>query len=164
MIRDIPDVALAISKCINYLALETKSARLETAGNCSFIIFMLTWGYLRHYQNIRILYACLYKYHLIPERAAVWDPSNGFFLPPSAQYVISVLFWPLRPTLLDIDDLSSIRIHVFTPIFLLQLVITFWSYLILRIVARMLMGSAASDVREEAEEDEGREMEGKKRK
>jgi hypothetical protein len=47
---------------------------------------------------------------------------------------------------------------------LLQLVITFWSYLILRIVARMLMGSAASDVREEAEEDEGREMEGKKRK
>lgn len=40
---------------------------------------------------------------------------------------------------------------VFLPIFLLQLVIAFWSYLILRIVFRMLMGKPASDVREEGE-------------
>lgn len=45
------------------------------------------------------------------------------------------------------------RYQIFLPIFLLQLLIAFWSYLILRVLYRMLTGSAASDVREEEETD-----------
>lgn len=50
--------------------------------------------------------------------------------------------------------------------------IAFWSYLILRIVVRMILGNAASDVREDTEEGAeekvigggGSETEGRKRK
>ncbi|KAM0747143.1 LAG1-domain-containing protein [Meredithblackwellia eburnea MCA 4105] len=117
---DIPDLLLAISKCINY-------AGLESTGNVSFIIFMITWGYFRHYQNIRILHSVWTEFERVPAAARVWDPAKGYFMP------------------------SWMRYQIFAPIFALQLVIAFWSFLILRIVFRMFMGKAASDVREENE-------------
>lgn len=52
---DIPDVLLAVSKCINYVG-------LEKTGNCSFLVFMAGWGYLRHYQNIRSEFEPLLPY------------------------------------------------------------------------------------------------------
>lgn len=59
---------------------------------------MFTWGYLRHFENIRILGSVWSEYNLVPAEARVWDPANGFFLPQ----------W--------------MQIGVFLPIFLLQLV------------------------------------------
>lgn len=60
---------LSFSKCINYAQLENtgastrllipetrRSRRLRTPGNCSFVVFIASWTYLRHYQNIRMLY------------------------------------------------------------------------------------------------------------
>ena len=66
---------------------------------------------------------------LIPSYAQVLDPAKGFWMAP----------W--------------VRYQIFLPIFLLQLLIAFWSFLILRVLYRMLSGSAASDVREEGETD-----------
>ncbi|KAL8278089.1 hypothetical protein RQP46_009549 [Phenoliferia psychrophenolica] len=125
---DIPDLLLAISKCINY-------AGLENTGNVSFVLFMLTWGYLRHFENIRILHSVWTQFQLVPQEARVWDPAKGYFLPDWMRY------------------------QIFIPILALQLVIAFWSFLILRIVVRMFAGKSASDVREENEGGTGTETE-----
>lgn len=68
---------------------------------------------------------------LIPSYAQVLNPAKGFWMAPELGF----------------------RYHIFLPIFLLQLLVAFWSYLILRVLYRMLTGSAASDVREEGETD-----------
>lgn len=63
---------LSFSKCINYAQLENTGlsfpARTPSSlrtpadliarapGNCSFVIFIASWTYLRHYQNIRMLH------------------------------------------------------------------------------------------------------------
>lgn len=60
---NIPDVFLAISKCINYVD------GTETASAISFAIFVPIWTYFRHYLNIVILLALVTQWHLI-------DPSN----------------------------------------------------------------------------------------
>ncbi|KAI5476781.1 hypothetical protein MNV49_007296 [Pseudohyphozyma bogoriensis] len=118
---DIPDLFLAISKCISYLG-------LERTGNCSFVVFMLSWGYLRHWQNVRILWSVWNESMVLtPVEARVWQPELGRFMP------------------------SWMRYQIFAPILALQLVIVFWSYLILRILFRMIAGTNASDVREEKE-------------
>ncbi|ORY55147.1 TLC domain-domain-containing protein [Leucosporidium creatinivorum] len=120
---DLPDLMLSISKCINYVG-------LEKTGNVSFLIFMAAWSYFRHYQNIRILHSVWTEaFTLIPSYAQVMDPAKGFWVAPFMRY------------------------QIFLPIFLLQLLVAFWSYLILRVLYRMLTGSAASDVREEGETD-----------
>lgn len=80
--RDIPDFLLAISKCISYLS-------LETLGNFSFIVFMINWGYFRHYQNIRILNSVWKEFELIPAQSRVWDIKEGLFMPG---WMRSVLF------------------------------------------------------------------------
>lgn len=99
---------------------------------------------MRHYQNIRILWTIYTSFdRLVPVEAQFWDPPNGHYLPLWMKY------------------------QVFTPIFLLQLVIAFWSYLILRILFKMLRGVDARDSREEGEMEEtdvGEEEEEKKEK
>lgn len=53
------------------------------------MVFIGAWGYLRHYQNIRILHAVVTKFHLVPLEAQFWDPQNGHYLPPWMMYVTS---------------------------------------------------------------------------
>ncbi|SCZ96477.1 BZ3500_MvSof-1268-A1-R1_Chr8-2g10219 [Microbotryum saponariae] len=117
---DIPDAVFALSKCINYVGLEKTS-------NISFVIFMVTWGYFRHYQEFRILYSVLTEFDLAPAYTKRWAPLEGCWLPLWGRWQI---LWPLA---------------------LLQLLMIFWSYLILRVLFRMLKGKPASDVREEGE-------------
>lgn len=54
---------------------------------------------------------------------------------------------------LSVDD--NRRQQVFLPIFLLQLVNLFWSFLIWRILYRMITGTGLVDTREEGEDQEG---------
>lgn len=48
------------------------------------------------------------------------------------------------------------RYQIFAPILALQLVNAFWTYLILRILVRILSGKNARDVREEDEDEQDR--------
>ena len=50
---------------------------------------MLVWGYLRHYQNVRMLWSVYTEFELVPAYARVWSPAEGFYLPPIMQYVPS---------------------------------------------------------------------------
>lgn len=104
---------------------------------------MFTWGYMRHYENIRILHSVWTEFELVPAVARTWDPSQGYFLPP---WMRSVLLPPYPRILKIVLRREGRRYQIFAPILALQLVIAFWSFLILRIVVRMFAGKAASCV------------------
>ncbi|SGY89491.1 BQ5605_C039g11752 [Microbotryum silenes-dioicae] len=142
---DIPDAVFALSKCINYVGLEKTSnisfvrclsqshrpsTRLDLPSSLPHslqISFMFTWGYFRHYQEFRILNSVLNEFDLAPAYTKRWGPLDGCWLPSWGRWQI---LWPLV---------------------LLQLLMIFWSYLILRVLFRVLKGKPASDVREEGE-------------
>ncbi|SCV67318.1 BQ2448_5964 [Microbotryum intermedium] len=143
---DIPDAVFAISKCINYVGLEKTS-------NISFVIFMVTWGYFRHYQEFRILHSVYSEFDLAPAYAKRWAPLEGCWLPSWGRWQI---LWPIA-ALQCTSSTSKVFLvphyrednqDALLPFAVLMI---FWSYLILRVLVRMLKGKTASDVREEGE-------------
>ncbi|KAM0791807.1 hypothetical protein ACM66B_004067 [Microbotryomycetes sp. NB124-2] len=140
---DIPDVFLALSKCINYLD-------YKRASEVSFVFFLCIWHYMRHYLNIRILYSVWNEFDLIPEHWRSWTETPGH---PKGWW----LFYEFGSGRLP----AWMKYQIFAPILALQLVNTFWSALIWRILFRILSGQEAKDVREEGE-DSDEEAEPKK--
>ncbi|KAK4050703.1 sphingosine N-acyltransferase lag1 [Microbotryomycetes sp. JL201] len=141
---DIPDVFLALSKCINYLD-------YKRASEVSFVIFLCIWHYMRHYLNIRILYSVWNEFDLIPEHWRSWTETPGH---PKGWW----LFYEFGSGRLP----AWMKYQIFAPILALQLVNTFWSALIWRILFRILSGQEAKDVREEGEDTDEEETEPKK--
>ncbi|GAA5918664.1 hypothetical protein JCM6882_004179 [Rhodosporidiobolus microsporus] len=129
---DLPDICLAFSKCLNYLDLQRTS-------EVSFVFFLGVWHYMRHYLNIRILQSVWNEFDLVPQQWRSWTSSKGWWL-----------FYGFGSGAIP----QWMKYQIFAPILALQLVNTFWSYLIWRILFRMLSGHKASDVREEGEDDE----------
>ncbi|SCV73509.1 BQ2448_7435 [Microbotryum intermedium] len=141
---DLPDICLAVgaglSKCLNYL-------NFQRISECSFVLFLCVWNYMRHYLNIRILFSVWNEFDLIPHEYRSWTATanhpNGWWLLYGRQTLI------LPPWL---------KYQIFAPIMALQLVNTFWSFLIWRILWRMIAGIPAVDTREDGEEsDDGRQ-------
>ncbi|GAA6064744.1 hypothetical protein JCM10212_001596 [Sporobolomyces blumeae] len=130
---DLPDICLAFSKCLNYLDLQRTS-------EVSFVFFLVVWHYMRHYLNLKILWSVWNEYDLIPSE---WR-----------SFVTSERGWWLAKGLGTGEIPAWMKYHIFAPILALQLVNTFWSYLIWRILFRMLSGNNARDVREEGEDEE----------
>ncbi|GAA5865293.1 hypothetical protein JCM8547_005047 [Rhodosporidiobolus lusitaniae] len=129
---DLPDICLAISKCLNYLDLQRTS-------EVSFVFFLGVWHYLRHWENLRILYSVWTEYDLIPAQWRSWSvPHKGWWL--FYGFGGAIPHW--------------MKYQIFAPILALQLVNAFWSYLIWRILFRMIRGQNATDVREEGEDDD----------
>ncbi|GAA5986529.1 hypothetical protein JCM11641_005229 [Rhodosporidiobolus odoratus] len=129
---DLPDICLAFSKCLNYLDLQRTSEG-------SFVIFLVIWHYMRHYLNIRILQSVWNEFDLIPAVWRSWTSTKGWWL----FYGFGsgeIPYW--------------MKYQIFAPILALQLVNSFWSYLIWRILFRMIRGQNATDVREEGEDDD----------
>ncbi|SGZ31372.1 BQ5605_C044g12160 [Microbotryum silenes-dioicae] len=138
---DLPDICLALSKCLNYL-------NLQRTSECSFVLFLCVWNYMRHYLNIRILFSVWNEFDLIPHEYRSWtaaaDHPNGWWLLYGRQTLV------LPPWL---------KYQIFAPIMALQLVNTFWSFLIWRILWRMIAGIPAVDIREDGEgSDDGRQL------
>ncbi|KAK7061805.1 TLC domain-containing protein [Favolaschia claudopus] len=95
MSMDIPDMALAFSKLLNYL-------QMDRAKVVSFTIFVFVWSYFRHYLNLVILWSVWTQYDLIPQFARRWVWSEGVYLVPWMKYQIFIpilllqfinLFW-----------------------------------------------------------------------
>lgn len=82
-----------------------------------------------------VLHSVLTEFHLVPPHARTYSPPY-YYLPAWMQW------------------------QIFLPILALQLLMFFWSYLILRVLWRMLSGKGASDVREEGEDGESEVGEG----
>lgn len=103
---DIADVFLALSKMLNYMALQRTS-------EVSFALLLCVWTYFRHYQNLRVLHSVWYEYDVyVPEAARVFAPLSG----------VALSWW--------------MKYQVFLPILALQILNLFWYALMWRIVWR----------------------------
>ncbi|GAA5909748.1 uncharacterized protein JCM6883_004622 [Sporobolomyces salmoneus] len=144
---DLPDICLAFSKCLNYLDLQHTS-------EVSFVFFLVVWHYMRHYLNLLILWSVWTQFDLIP---AIWRSYNSE----------TRGWWLVGGLWKGTGEIPPwMKYQIFAPILALQLVNSFWSYLIWRILFRMLSGNAAKDVREEGEDEEeaAKEIEDKKKR
>ncbi|KAJ7624071.1 longevity assurance proteins LAG1/LAC1 [Mycena polygramma] len=72
---DVPDVLLAFSKMLNYLA-------LERAKVVSFGVFVVVWTYFRHYISLRILWSLQYEFDYVPKHAQIFSPLTGLYMAP----------------------------------------------------------------------------------
>lgn len=116
---DISDWFLSLTKILNYLN--------NKYTPHSFILFMIIWGYLRHYINLKILWS------LLTEFKTVGNYTLNF---ATSQYKC----W-ISQTI------------TFILIGGLQLVNLFWSYLILRILYRLIASGIQEDERSDVESD-----------
>lgn len=78
---DIPDTFLALSKFLNYLA-------LDTAASVLFGGFMFIWTYFRIYLSARTLWSVWFQFDLIPKHTREWNPEKGWWLVPWMKYHI----------------------------------------------------------------------------
>ncbi|KAJ7179047.1 longevity assurance proteins LAG1/LAC1 [Mycena filopes] len=95
MSMDIPDMALAFSKLLNYI-------QWERSKVVSFVAFVALWTYFRHYLNLVILYSVWTEFDLIPEHSRKWEAAEGTYLVGWMKYQVFIpiallqvlnLFW-----------------------------------------------------------------------
>ncbi|GAA5853510.1 hypothetical protein JCM8547_002488 [Rhodosporidiobolus lusitaniae] len=130
---DIPDIVLALSKCLNYLEY------CQRPSEITFVIFLCSWHYFRQWLNFRILRSVWYdSFRLIPLEWRTWSTVE------QGSWVLSGVGTGVVP--------EWIRYQIFAPLFVLFLLNIVWSYHIWRVLIRILMGQNATDVREEGEE------------
>ncbi|GAA5891272.1 hypothetical protein JCM6882_004640 [Rhodosporidiobolus microsporus] len=127
---DLPDVCLAFSKCLNYL-------NFQRISELTFVIFIGVWHYMRHYLNLRILYSILTEFDLVPEVWRSWTSEKGW-------WVVHGFGSGALP--------AWIKWQIFAPLLALQLLNVVWSFLIWRVLFRIMAGQKPGDVREEGEE------------
>ncbi|KAK9459465.1 TLC domain-containing protein [Lipomyces oligophaga] len=126
---DLSDLMLSISKTMNYLN--------HWLTGPFFLVFMGVWIYLRHYLNLRILYAVATEF-------ATVGPFDLDFSTQQYKCWIS-------------------QYITFTLIFALQAVNVYWLVLIIRVAYRFVFLDVQEDVRSE-DEDEDAEVEGEDKK
>ncbi|CAO1632629.1 unnamed protein product [Parajaminaea phylloscopi] len=78
---DIPDTFLALSKFLNYLA-------LDTVASVVFGGFMFIWTYFRIYLSAVTLWSVWTQFDLIPAHTREWNPEKGWWLVPWMRYQI----------------------------------------------------------------------------
>lgn len=127
---DVSDFFLSTSKTLNYLD--------SPFTGPFFVIFVGVWIYLRHYQNLRILWSVLTEFRTVGEWELNWD---------TQQYKC----WISQPI-------------VFTLIFALQILNAYWLFLIFRILSRYIVGGVTEDERSDDEDEEISETESQDKK
>ncbi|KAJ2083619.1 Sphingosine N-acyltransferase lag1 [Coemansia sp. RSA 988] len=124
---DSSDIFLSATKCLRYLKMDKLSVT-------SFVVFILSWTYTRHYLYMKILLSLIYESRQYISYD-MWDPErNAYFT------------WPVQWTFIAL--LAT-----------LQLLIIYWFALVMRIVYRIVFLSNLEDNRSDSEED-GEEDEG----
>lgn len=78
---DIPDTFLALSKFLNYLA-------LDNIASVTFAGFMAIWTYFRIYLSALTLWSVWHQFDLIPTHTREWNPDKGWWLAPWMRYQI----------------------------------------------------------------------------
>jgi acyl-CoA-dependent ceramide synthase len=116
------------SKCLNYIDAPIVGPY--------FFVFMVVWGYLRHYINLKLLYSILTDFTTVGPYELNWETQQ--YKCWIAQYIS------------------------FTLLALLQLVNLFWFFFILRIAYRFIVYKDADDDRSEYEPSEDELVERKK--
>ncbi|KAF9557254.1 longevity-assurance protein 1 [Agrocybe pediades] len=122
---DIPDAFLSFSQLLNAM-------QWNTAKVYAFAIFYVIWGYCRHYLNIIILWSVWTEMPTkIPEFARTWDRKKGLYAP------------------------GWMRMQIFVPLALLQILNIYWYYLMTKILIKGFITKKVEDARSDDEgEDE----------
>lgn len=118
--HDISDFFLATSKTLNYLD--------HPLVGPYFGLFILTWIYLRHYLNLRILWSEFNEFKTVGPYVINWE--NEQFKGPLSHYISTAL----------LTSLQSLNL--------------FWLYYIFRIAYRFVFENVAEDDRSDNEEKE----------
>ncbi|KAJ2722034.1 Sphingosine N-acyltransferase lag1 [Coemansia sp. Benny D115] len=117
---DSSDIFLSGTKCIRYLG-------FENLTRASFVVFILSWVYTRHYLYMKILISVFFESHQVLGFDR-WNPEDGAFYN--------------RPIIGAFTVLLS----------LLQLLIIYWFMLVLRIVYRAIFFQDLDDSRSDSED------------
>ncbi|KAJ1719407.1 Sphingosine N-acyltransferase lag1 [Coemansia erecta] len=118
---DFADIFLTGTKCMRYLG-------FEKLTEYSFVVFLASWIYTRHYLFIKVIYSVMYESKQILSLTQ-WDPANGSYY-------------------------SRNTIKGFVALLCtLQLLLIYWLMLMLRIVYRMVFKSTLEDSRSDSESD-----------
>ncbi|KAJ2780847.1 Sphingosine N-acyltransferase lag1 [Coemansia javaensis] len=117
---DSSDIFLSGTKCMRYLGLE----RLSVG---SFVVFVLSWIYTRHYLYMKIVLSIVYEAgrHLGDD---IWDPENGSFYSRRVMNSFIAL------------------------LLILQCLIIYWLALVLRIIYRIIFQRNLEDSRSDSED------------
>ncbi|KAI9505766.1 TLC domain-containing protein [Coemansia spiralis] len=118
---DSSDIFLSGTKCIRYLGFVRGTV-------FSFVLFILSWVFTRHYLYLKIMFSIMYESTSILNYN-MWDPGNGSFY----NYYVVVAFTMLLG--------------------LLQLLIIYWFSLVLRILYRVAFFGNYDDSRSDSEDD-----------
>ncbi|KAL6248315.1 sphingosine N-acyltransferase lag1 [Rhinocladiella similis] len=118
--HDISDFFLATSKTLNYLD--------SIIVAPYYFLFIVVWTYLRHYINLRILWATLTEFRTVGPYELNWE---------TQQYKCWIS-----------------QIITFSLLACLQAVNLFWLFLILRIAKNVVFNSVRADERSEDEDEE----------
>ncbi|KAH3679729.1 hypothetical protein WICMUC_000760 [Wickerhamomyces mucosus] len=116
---DVSDIFLSISKNLNYLDLKAQEP--------AFIIFIISWIYLRHYINLKILWSLLTEFQTV----------GNFTLNFATQQYKCWISQPIIITLLGV----------------LQILNLYWLFLIFRVLYRMLFLNTINDERSDSEDE-----------
>ncbi|KAF2148248.1 longevity-assurance protein 1 [Myriangium duriaei CBS 260.36] len=125
--HDISDFFLATSKVLNYID--------SPVTIPYFVFFIGVWTYMRHYLNLRILYATATEFRTVGPFELNWDTQQ--YKCWISQYI------------------------TFALLAVLQAVNLFWMFLILRILYRYAITKVATDDRSDSEEEDEDEQEEK---
>ncbi|KAK6828531.1 TLC domain-containing protein [Apiospora arundinis] len=148
VLMDVVDLILPLAKCFKYLG-------STTVCNALFGVFLFTWALTRHVLYLMVCWSFYYdlpQVVKVPCYKGIADDLQGPFDAPgdgSRSYLLEPFYDPAGTVCLT----DGIRTGFFTFLMGLELVICAWSFLILRVIARMMKGSGAEDVRSDDEGD-----------
>ncbi|KAJ2083620.1 Sphingosine N-acyltransferase lag1 [Coemansia sp. RSA 988] len=118
---DLADIFLSAAKCLRYLKMEKLSVT-------SFVVFILSWIYTRHYLYMKIMLSIINESRqYIPKD--MWHPEKGAYASTNVLLVFSILLG------------------------VLQLLLIYWYVLMMRIVYRFIFNGNLEDNRSDSEDD-----------
>ncbi|KAH7348669.1 TLC domain-containing protein [Rhexocercosporidium sp. MPI-PUGE-AT-0058] len=147
-LMDFVDILLPFAKLLRYL-------RYEMACNIAFGVFVVSWFITRHVLFLQLWWN---TYTDVPgERTMMYGCYNGATsqrIPemPSQPDYFSHLLWPLQ----DLEGIICLNTEVkyifLGMLFLLHTLSSIWFVMILKVIARILSGKPAEDIRSDDEE------------
>ncbi|PLW19661.1 hypothetical protein PCANC_04825 [Puccinia coronata f. sp. avenae] len=116
---DLSDILLAFAKMLNYM-------QVGPIGDASFLVFVASWIYTRHYILFRIIFS-IYKY--VPQDIEfIWDPSSGRL----ASHSLWLAFLGL--------------------LIALEVILMIWLFMIFKVLWKVIRGHSPEDTRSDSED------------
>ncbi|PVH78580.1 longevity assurance proteins LAG1/LAC1 [Cadophora sp. DSE1049] len=153
-LMDFVDILLPFAKLLRYL-------RYEMACNIAFGVFVVSWFITRHILYLHFSWDI--HQHVPGENTMLFGCYNGATneriqdMPSQPDY-FSHLFWPFQ----DLDGViclnSEVKYIFLGMLFLLHTLSAIWFVMILKVIAGILSGKSAEDIRSD---DEGEQQTGK---